>query len=630
MKTKLFKLSPYAAAILLAACGGVGDVAVVAPVVPPLSISGLAATGAALGNATVTIKCASGPTLAGKTLADGTFSLDLSGGQVAPCMVRVSNGTVTLHGYASAAGRINITPLTDLVVTKALGSDAAAAFDAYDSAKGKTIATGLDAAKKYVADQMATIVGAAPTGDLLTGTFKVGDDNDKLLDKLGTELAKASKTLDDIRFSTMGGTPLKAALDRGTLVATDADNAKVLATLTAAQIDGLAKDTLTAIGVTGAAKCDVKVVALNYNTIGVNGEKANSSGVLLVPTGTGAGCTSAAPLVAYSKGTDVQKPHTLANPSDSQTFSLAAIFAAQGYAVVASDYLGYAKSTYAYHPYLHADSEATTMVDAIRAARNAMALSTVGGTLSGKVMVTGYSQGGHVSMATHRAIERDHAKEINLVAGAHLAGPYNLSGSFKSNAVIAGYQYFVPFLVTSWQKVYGNIYTKVGDAFKAPYDSYIEDLLPNPTLDFTTLAYPSFKLPGAQGETPTQARDVMFQSAFITGSQTDNNHPLFLAAKKNDTLGWSPKAATLLCGGGADPTVPPALHQVVMKADFDSRGLKNVTSVDVASSIAAVYGPLPDPVTALAAYSSYLSDYHGTKEPPFCYKAAKTAFDAVK
>ncbi len=77
-----------------------------------------------------------------------------------------------------------------------------------------------------------------------------------------------------------------------------------------------------------------------------------------------------ASLVAYAKGTDVQKPHTLADPTDSQTILLAAMFAAQGYAVVATDYLGFAKSAYTYHPYLHADSEASSVIDSIRAARN--------------------------------------------------------------------------------------------------------------------------------------------------------------------------------------------------------------------------------------------------------------------
>jgi pimeloyl-ACP methyl ester carboxylesterase len=304
------------------------------------------------------------------------------------------------------------------------------------------------------------------------------------------------------------------------------------------------------------------------------------------------------------------------------------MYAAQGYAVVATDYLGFAKSAYTYHPYLHANSEATSVIDSIRAARNAA--TTVGASLSGKVMLTGYSQGGHSSMASHRAIERDNANEINVVAGAHLAGPYNLSGSFKSTNVIAGYQFFVPFLVTAWQKIYGTIYSDVKTVFKTPYSDYIESLLPSPTLTYTTLVTTG-KLPGANGETPTQARDLMFQSAFITDVQTNSNNPLYLAAKKNDLLGWNPKSKVLLCGGAGDPTVPPALHMNVMKADFDSRSLTNVTSVDVDASVQAVYGPGGKAPTdpASAAFATYYGNYHGTYEPPFCHVQAKAVFDSV-
>ena len=76
-------------------------------------------------------------------------------------------------------------------------------------------------------------------------------------------------------------------------------------------------------------------------------------------------------------------------------------------------------------------------------------------------------------MAAHRAIERDHAGEINVIAGAHLAGPYNLSGSVKSTAAIAGYQIFVPYLITSWQKVYGSIYSDINTVFKTPYSDSV-------------------------------------------------------------------------------------------------------------------------------------------------------------
>ncbi len=406
---------------------------------------------------------------------------------------------------------------------------------------------------------------------------------------------------------------------RGALLETPA----TLATLTAAQIDASTASSGLQ-GVSGKAKCDVRVVSLNYATIGVQGESANSSGVMLVPAGACAGASY--PLVAYAKGTDVQKPRTLANPSDSETFLLAAMYAAQGYAVVASDYLGFAKSTYSYHPYLHADSEASVVIDSIRAARAAAFAQGV--ALNGKVMLTGYSQGGHSSMAAHRAIERDNAGEINVVAGAHLAGPYNLSGSFKLTNAIAGYQFFVPYLVTAWQKIYGNVYSNVTQAFKAPYSNYIETLLPSPTLTFTTLVT-SGTLPGGA---PDAARDTVFQQAFLTDIRTNESSGLFVDAKKNDLLGWSPKARTLLCGGAGDPTVPPAVHMNVAQADFSSRGLTNVTSVDVDASIRAVFGiggaAPTDPTSA--AFATYYGSYHGGYEPPFCHAQARAVFDALK
>jgi pimeloyl-ACP methyl ester carboxylesterase len=389
------------------------------------------------------------------------------------------------------------------------------------------------------------------------------------------------------------------------------DTPSTLATLTKAQLDASGL-----IGLSGPAKCDVKLVSLNYVTPGAKGESSNASGVLLLPTG--AGCTAAAPLVAYAKGTDVQKPRTLANPTDGETGLLAAMYAGQGYAVVATDYLGFAKSNYSYHPYLHADSEATSVIDSIRAARNAV--SSQGGSLNGKVMLTGYSQGGHASMAAHREIEKNLSGEIKVVAGAHLAGHYNLSGSMKFPDAIAGYQFFVPYLVTAWQKIYGNLYNNVNEAFKAPYAAGIESLLPSPTLNYTTLVT-SGKLPGINGETPNQARDALFQPAFISDILTNPNNPTFLAAKKNDLLDWSPKSQTMLCSGSGDPTVPQAMHQTVMKAAFDAKGLTNVTSVDVHPLIVQTFGPIT---------LANIANYHGTYAPPFCHAAAKTLFDAVK
>jgi hypothetical protein len=171
-----------AACLVIAGCGG-GDSA---PSVPVLQ--GLAATGAALANASVTAKCIAGAPVVGTTAADGSFTLTLGGGQTAPCMLQVVGGSpsVTMHSFAAQAGRVNITPLTDLAVTRALGSDPATAFGAFDSAKGSSINAAMESAKAYVNTQVSSITGSTSSVDILNGVFVVGDANDKLLDALFT------------------------------------------------------------------------------------------------------------------------------------------------------------------------------------------------------------------------------------------------------------------------------------------------------------------------------------------------------------------------------------------------------------------------------------------------------------
>ena len=420
-------------------------------------------------------------------------------------------------------------------------------------------------------------------------------------------------------------------VDRGGLV--EKFEPVPLAKLSSAQIDGAtAASGLQAIS--GLARCDVEFVPIEYYTLGARGESrldahtpVSASGVLLLPAGACAG--QAYPLVAYAKGTDVQKPRTLANPQDPETFLLAAMYAAQGYAVVATDYLGYAKSSYPFHPYLHADSQASAVIDSIRAARGTAA--RLGAKLSGKVMLTGYSQGSHASMAAHRAAERDLSKEINVVAGAHLAGPYNLSGSFKysdPNNPIAGVQFFVPFMIASYQKTYGNVYADPAQVFNAPYASYIESLLPSPTLNYTTLITTGALPTG----TPKQAQDAMFNAAYLTDVRTNPSNAFYLNAAKNDLIDWTPKAPTLLCGGAGDPTVPPVLHQTVIKAAFDAKNLTNVVSVDVypyVQQLFGINGAAPtNPLTP--EFATYYGSYHGTYEPPLCHAQARGFFDRLK
>ena len=188
---------------VLVACGGSN---------PPLTITGQAANGAALASASVVAKCMGGTSTSSTTAADGTFSIDLKMGQNFPCLVQVSGSAATLYGFADAEGRINVTPLTDLVISKASGLSASVTYDAFDAAKGAAIRSNLASAKDYVVAEVTPLAGIAPTGDLLTQAFKIGDANDKVFDGLGSALRAAGKTLASLETAAAAGTAFKAAL----------------------------------------------------------------------------------------------------------------------------------------------------------------------------------------------------------------------------------------------------------------------------------------------------------------------------------------------------------------------------------------------------------------------------------
>src|SRR6185437_13529365 len=157
--------------------------------------------------------------------------------------------------------------------------------------------------------------------------------------------------------------------------------------------------------------CTVDVYHMQYETVGGRGEATTASGALMVPSGLDPSCQGPRPVVLYAHGTSAEKAFNIANVSgtgnnvgvNSEGVLLAAVFAAEGYIVVAPNYAGYDTSSLSYHPYLVADQQAHEMVDSLTVARSAF--SAVGADASSKLFVTGYSQGGYVALATLRAME---------------------------------------------------------------------------------------------------------------------------------------------------------------------------------------------------------------------------------
>ena len=261
-----------------------------------------------------------------------------------------------------------------------------------------------------------------------------------------------------------------------------------IASLTAADFAaelGTSQSGMQLLEIAGTPMCGVDFYYIQYYTVGGAGETTNASGALMVPTG-GAGCSGARPVVLYAHGTTTAKNYNIANIADStnpaydESALIAAMYAAQGFIVVAPNYAGYDVSSLPYHPYLNGAQQSGDMMDALSAARTALPTTYASSTSdNGQLLVTGYSQGGYVALATVHALQ---VAGQTVTAAAPGSGPYALEAFgdaiFYGNVDI-GSVVFAPLLTTSYQKAYGNIYESTSDVYTATYATGIDTLLPS-------------------------------------------------------------------------------------------------------------------------------------------------------
>jgi predicted esterase len=439
-------------------------------------------------------------------------------------------------------------------------------------------------------------------------------------------------------------------------------------------------------------KCAIDVYQLKYETVGGTSELTSASGALMIATGTDAACTGARPVVLYAHGTSTDRNFNIAdlgNAANAEGLLLAAVFASAGYIVVAPNYAGYDTSTLSYHPYLDADQQSKDMIDALTAARSALAtLSALNVTDGGKLFVTGYSQGGYVAMAAHRALQ---AAGEGVTASAPMSGPYALAAF--GDAIFYGE---VPLsapanltlLASSYQHAYGHLYAQPTDLFEPRFASGIEALLPSTTA--ISDLYAAGKLPQSElfSSTPPAPQwaaftppttpalfapiyamgfgtdDLILNSYRLTYLQDAENAPdggfpttttglppanpvnvLRQDLKLNDLRNWTPNAPVLLCGGDEDPTVFYFNTQLMQGywATHVPSGAISVLDVDTSAAGGGPYAPLQIAFAAAKALvaseavaggatdggqAAVFADYHARLVAPFCVAAVRSFFDA--
>jgi alpha-beta hydrolase superfamily lysophospholipase len=426
--------------------------------------------------------------------------------------------------------------------------------------------------------------------------------------------------------------------------------------------------------VTGNPTCAITVYSIKYHTIDSLAADTPAGAAIYVPSGSNAACQGGRPVLLYAHGTAAQKSTDMASLASNEPRLIAAMFAAQGYIVVAPNYVGYAGSSAGYHPYLDAEQQSADMIDALRAARSTF--SSINANASARLMVSGYSQGGFVALATQRAMQTRHAAEFTVTAAAPLSGPYALSqfgdGIF-GGAPTTGSAGFIPMLINAGQRAGAALYASTADVYDSKYAGGIENLLPG-TQSLSELVtagklpddvlFAADSLPQAAGYGSFFGPDHLFKTSYRDAYLADlkanpcnasNDKPLNCAPAqalrkwlvKNDLRTYTPNAPLFLCGGDADPLVPYTNTRAT-EAYFRAQGSTSlqltVLDVDDNSLFApfratrvqfAAAKELVRRVTLERTGSNKAADqavkdaYHAGLVAPFCLREARAFLDSA-
>lgn len=171
---------------LLNGCGGGSS-----SLAPATTVSGVAASGNAIANATITLIDTKGVTKTSTTSTTGAYSITATG-LFAPFVVKVDAGSGKfLYSFTEDVGTANINPFSDLIVRSAAGNIS------IESAH-TTIKANIALAKAQLQTTFQAIMttyGIPGSYDQITSSYVIGNAIDKLFDNINVSVSTNGNTV---------------------------------------------------------------------------------------------------------------------------------------------------------------------------------------------------------------------------------------------------------------------------------------------------------------------------------------------------------------------------------------------------------------------------------------------------
>jgi len=317
----------------------------------------------------------------------------------------------------------------------------------------------------------------------------------------------------------------------------------------------------------------ITLYRIQYRTTNYDGATVIASGLVALPD-----TSEVDDIVVYLHGTNAER-HTAPSQSGlGEGLLIAAATAGSGHALVAPDYIGLGESR-ALHPYMHAQVTAGTVIDLLHATNKLV--EHLRGNCPKKLFLMGFSQGGHATFAVQRELEQKNDPQLQVVASAPIAGPFQLRALSFPQALTGtstSHAFYLAYLANSYAAIYGQ-----------PRDSLLTE--PYAT-EVPRLFDGNHRTEEIAAFLPKNPRDL-FTAEFLQAYDNSEPHWFLDALAANSVFDWTPRAPVRVYFGDEDVDVLPEEARSAASS-MRERGAKiEAISVGKHAHDASVYYAIP-------------------------------------
>jgi pimeloyl-ACP methyl ester carboxylesterase len=286
-------------------------------------------------------------------------------------------------------------------------------------------------------------------------------------------------------------------------------------------------------------KYDADVYKVTYNTTFEDSEII-ASGLVVLPK-----INSEVGMISFHHGTITDHDDAPTNLSEADADALLyAALSSSGFITVIPDYLGFGNTSSMLHPYYVEEYSASAVIDLLIAASELSADEDI--AFNKKLFLAGYSEGGYVTMATHKAIEEHGLEGFDLIASFPAAGAYDIAG--MQNYLLSKVTYddpsYIAYVIRAYQVTY-DFPDALTDFFKQPYADKIPGLFDG-TKGTSEI----------NSQLTTVLADLLQEELFEKLSSDPEYSYIKNAFTENSLTDWKPVAKMYMYHGESDVTVP--------------------------------------------------------------------------